>query len=169
MAPTAFGQPTQPVGGLFGAKPASSVGFSFAPTTTTAPVASTGLFGAATAAPLFGATQPPAQSGSLFGATAAKPTGIFCFLILGFSFGAATSAPAPFGSIGSTTTSAPSLFGSTPALGQPAATSGLFGAPAVTTQATTGLFGSATTSFAQPAGGLFGASTAPKLGKSTET
>jgi nuclear pore complex protein Nup62 len=153
---------------MFGAKPASSVGFSFAPTTTTAPIASTGLFGASTAAPLFGATQPPAQAGGLFGATAAKPTGIFWYLMLGFSFGATTPAPAPFGSIGPTGTSAPSLFGSTPALGQPAATSGLFG-PAVTTQPTTGLFGASTTSFAQPAGGLFGSSTAPKLGKSTET
>jgi hypothetical protein len=64
-------------------------------------------------------------------------------------------------------TTTPSLFGSTPAFGQPAAPGGLFGAPAVTTQPAAGLFGSSTTSFAQPAGGLFGSTTAPKLGKST--
>ena len=144
-------------GGLFGAKSTATGGLFGSTTTTTttsslfgggfgATSSSGGLFGASTT----GFGQPAAQSSSLFGSTAAKPT------FGGFGTSTATG----FGA-----TSTGGLFGSTAA----SSTGGLFGAAAkpafsfgggttgfgATSTGGFGGFGTATTS----SGGLFGGTT----------
>ncbi|KAI8928986.1 nuclear protein 96-domain-containing protein [Entophlyctis helioformis] len=133
-------------GGLFGGQqtaPKPAFGFGAAPQTTAAPAGGMGLFGntQATAAPAFGAAGA-ATGGGLFGGqqTAPKPA---------FGFGAAPqTTAAPAGGMG--------LFGNTQATAAPA-----FGAAGAATGG--GLFGGQAQQ--QPAGGLFGATTAaPALG-----
>lgn len=119
---------TPSTGGLFGAKPQTSTsGFSFNPTTSAAPAASTGLsfnFGSTAA------TSTAATTGGLFGAQPAASTGTGGL----------------FGALNQPKSSAPSLFGGLSSTASTAGGGGLFGAKP--TGAGT-LFGTAAT--AQPA------------------
>ena len=160
-APTGFGAPAAPTGGLFGAPapaPAPSTGFGFGGSVP-APSPAGGLFGSPVAAPAFGApAAAPAYgaTGGLFGATpAAAPAA-------GGLFGAPAAAPAAGGLFGAPA-AAPAMGGLFGAPAAAPAAGGLFGAPAAA-PAAGGLFGSPPA--AAPAmGGLFGApAAAPAAG-----